>query len=109
VALSRADFAHPAEADFARLLDFYRITWAYEPRRFPILWNELGEPVEFFTPDFYLPEYNLYLEVTVVKPKLQTRKNRKVRLLREAHPEVRIKLFTRRDIERIFSRLGIAS
>jgi hypoxanthine phosphoribosyltransferase len=107
--MSRADFAHPAEADFARLLDFYRIAWAYEPRCFPIVWSDRGEPIEFFTPDFYLPEYNLYVEVTVLRPKLQTRKNRKVRLLRESHPEVRIKLLNRRDVERLLSRIGIAS
>ena len=106
---SRDAFAHSAEAELARLFDFYRIAWQYEPRSFPISWDTRGAPVEFFTPDFYLPEYDLYLELTALRPKLQTRKNRKVRLLRQAHPWVRIKLFTRRDIERLFSRLATAS
>jgi hypoxanthine phosphoribosyltransferase len=107
--MSRAGFAHPTEADVARLLDFYRIAWEYEPRCFPIAWSDAGAAIEFFTPDFYLPEYDLYVEVTVIKPKLQTRKNRKVRLLREAHPGVNIKLFTRRDVERIVGRMAWAS
>ena len=102
--MSRGPFAHASEAEVARIFDFYRIPWQYEPRTFPIAWNHTGEPVEFFTPDFYLPEYDLYLELTVAKPVRNTRKNRKLRLLREYHPAVNCKLFTRRDVERLLSR-----
>ena len=102
--MSRVPFAHASEAELARLFDFYRIAWQYEPRTFPIAWNEQRPPVEFFTPDFYLPEYDLYIEVTVAKPIRNTRKNRKLRLLRSHHPRVNVKLFTRRDVERVFSR-----
>jgi len=98
-----------SEAELARLLDFYRISWEYEPRSFPIAWNSSGRPVEFFTPDFYLPEYDLYIELTVAKPVRNSRKNRKVRLLRSNHPQVNVKLFTRRDVERLFSRSAKAS
>ncbi|HEY5258608.1 MAG TPA: hypothetical protein VIJ12_09550 [Candidatus Baltobacteraceae bacterium] len=108
MATSRIRFAHPSEEDLAKLLDFYRIGWEYEPRCFPITWGAHGDPVEFFTPDFYLPEYDLYIEVTVVKPKLQTRKNRKVRLLQQSHPGVRIKLLKRHDVERLCERLAVA-
>lgn len=109
MAITRVAFAHASEAELARLFDFYRITWHYEPHSFPIAWNERGRPVEFFTPDFYLPEYDLYIEVTVAKPVRNTRKNRKLRLLRSHHPRVNVKLFTRRDVERVFSRLKRAS
>lgn len=104
MATSRGRFAHASEAEFARLLDFYRIPWQYEPRTFPISWNDRGVAVEFFTPDFYLPEYDLYIEVTVAKPIRNSRKNRKVRLLRSYHPEVNVKLFKRRDLERVLAR-----
>jgi hypoxanthine phosphoribosyltransferase len=107
--MSRAPFAHASEAELARIFDFYRIAWQYEPRSFPISWNEEGQPVEFFTPDFYIPEYDLYIEVTVAKPVRNNRKNRKLRLLRSHHPRVNVKLFTRRDVERVFSRLKRAS
>ncbi|HEX5167123.1 MAG TPA: hypothetical protein VFV93_17085, partial [Thermomicrobiales bacterium] len=50
-----APFVHPAEADFASFLDFYRIRWQYEPRSFPLRWRD-GRIAEMFTPDFYLPE-----------------------------------------------------
>ncbi len=107
--MSRVSFAHESEASLARLFDFYRIAWEYEPRSFPIAWNSDGKAVAFFTPDFYLPEYDLYIELTVAKPALNTRKNRKMRLLREHHPHVRVKLFTRRDAERIFARIPRAA
>lgn len=109
MATSRPGFAHGAEADFSRLLDFYGIAWQYEPRSFPIAYRSDGSPVEFFTPDFYLPEYDTYVEVTVANAKFQTRKNRKVRLLRETHPEVTVKLLTRRDVLRLFERLEYAT
>jgi hypoxanthine phosphoribosyltransferase len=109
VAVSRVPFAHASEAELARLFDFYRIPWEYEPRSFPIAWSETGRPVEFFTPDFYLPEYDLYIEVTVAKPVRNSRKNRKLRLMRSHHPRVNVKLFNRRDVERVFSRLKRAS
>ena len=96
-------FAHRSEEEFARLLDFYEVAWIYEPCAFPIVRDERGNAVEWFTPDFYLPEYDLFLEMTVQSPRLQTRKNRKMRLLREAFPDISIKLFTRRDVERVFS------
>jgi hypoxanthine phosphoribosyltransferase len=104
VELPRVPFAHASEAELARIFDFYGIAWQYEPRTFPIAWNEGGRPIEFFTPDFYLPEYDLYIELTYAKAVRNTRKNRKVRLLRAHHPRINVKLFTRRDIERVFSR-----
>ncbi|MBV8118030.1 MAG: hypothetical protein JOZ01_08620 [Candidatus Eremiobacteraeota bacterium] len=102
--MTRGPFAHASEAELARLFDFYRIPWQYEPRTFPISWNAHGQPIEFFTPDFYLPEYDLYIEVTVAKPIRNSRKNRKLRLLRSNHPHVNVKLFTRRDVERVLAR-----
>ncbi len=109
VATSRVLFAHESEASLARLFDFYHIAWQYEPRSFPIIWDARGRPVAFFTPDFYLPEFDLYVELTVAKPALNTRKNRKIRLLRSHYPAIRVKLFTRRDAERVFARLAEAA
>lgn len=96
-----ADFAHPAELDFSRLLNFYRIRWAYEPTTFTLAWTEDGRPAEMFTPDFYLPEHRLYIELTTMRQRLVTRKNRKLRRLREIYPNVQIKLLYRRDYHRL--------
>jgi hypoxanthine phosphoribosyltransferase len=95
------DFAHPAELDFSRILSFYRIRWAYEPTTFPLAYSEEGRPSEMFTPDFYLPEHKLYIELTTMRQRLVTRKNRKIRRLRELYPNVRIKLLYRRDCDRL--------
>jgi hypoxanthine phosphoribosyltransferase len=104
-------FANQAEVECARLLDFYGLEWKYEPTSFVLETDENGRVVEAFTPDFYLPEQDLYLEVTVMKQSLVTRKNRKVRKLRERYPDVKVKLFTRRDFDRLAQkyRLNLAS
>jgi hypothetical protein len=104
-------FANDAERECAKVLDFYRIRWDYEPRTFILEQDEDGRVTEAFTPDFYLPEQNLFLEITVMKQRLVTRKNRKLRKLRERYPEVQAKLFYKRDIERLAQRyrLDLAS
>jgi hypoxanthine phosphoribosyltransferase len=97
-------FANDVELECAKLLDYYGIPWSYEPRTFVLERDEEGRVVEAFTPDFYLPEQDLYLELTVMKQSLVTRKNRKLRKLRERYPDVNAKLFYRRDIERLAQR-----
>src|SRR5918996_5830238 len=100
-------FASPAELECAKVLDYYDVAWEYEPRTFVLEEDEEGRVVEAFTPDFYLPEQELYVEVTVMKQSLVTRKNRKLRKLKELHPEIKVKLFYRRDIERLAQRYGL--
>src|SRR5215204_2480767 len=104
-------FANDVELECAKLLDYYGIPWAYEPHTFVLEEDDEGRVVEAFTPDFFLPEQNLYLELTVMKQSLVTRKNRKLRKLRECYPDVNAKLFYRRDIERLAQRyrLDLAS
>ena len=86
----RPTFAHASEAEFARILDFYEVRWEYEPHVFPILWNLDGVVVESFSPDFYLPEFDTYLELTTLRQPLVRKKNRKLRRLRELYPDIRI-------------------
>ena len=97
-------FASQAELECAKVLDYYGVPWDYEPRSFVLERDPDGRVVEAFRPDFYLPEQDLYLEITVMKQSLVTRKNRKVRKLRERYPGTRIKLFYKRDIERLAQR-----
>jgi hypoxanthine phosphoribosyltransferase len=105
VSFGRVSFAHPAEEEFARLLDFYRIVWQYEPTSFPLSWS--GDRVtEMFTPDFYLPEQDLYVELTTMKQSLIQRKHRKLRRIREVYPEINIVLLTRRDYYELLARFG---
>src|SRR4030081_1026022 len=101
----RVGFVHPSEQEFARFLDYYRIRWVYEPASFPIGWED-GRVSEMFTPDFYLPEHELYVELTTMKQSLVTPKNRKVRLLRELYPDVNVRLLYRKDYQQLLAKAG---
>ncbi len=90
----------------ARILDFYAVRWEYEPHTFPILWNLDGAVVESFAPDFYLPELDLYLEMTTLRQRLVRKKNRKLRRLRELYPGVNVKLFYARDFRALMLKYG---
>ncbi len=100
-------FSHPSEREFARLLDFYEIPWEYEPRTFPLAWDEEGNVVEAFSPDFYLVEQDLYVELTTMRQKLVTKKNRKLRKLRALYPDINIKLFYRKDFDNLLLSFGM--
>jgi hypoxanthine phosphoribosyltransferase len=94
-------FASQAELECAKVLDYYGVPWLYEPTTFVLEQDGDGRVAEAFAPDFYLPDQDLYVEITVMKQSLVTRKNRKLRKLRELYPEVKIKLFYKRDLERL--------
>ena len=100
-------FAHNSERQFARLLDFYRVEWEYEPTAFPIEWDAAGRPTQQFRPDFYLPGFRLYIEITTLNQRLVTKKNRKVRRLRELYPDVRIKVLYQRDYLSLLAKYGL--
>ena len=100
-------FVNEAELEYAKILDFYGVPWMYEPHTFVLERDEDGRVTEAFTPDFYLPEQDLYLEVTVMKQSLVTRKNRKLRKLRLLYPDIKIKLFYERDFQRLSRHYGL--
>jgi hypothetical protein len=99
-------FAHDSEAELARVLDFYQVAWRYEPDIFPLSWSPSGAVVESFAPDFYLPELDLYVELTTLRQSLVRKKNRKLRLLRQLYPELRIKLLYMRDFRALMVKYG---
>ena len=98
-------FANPSEEDLAQILDFYNIEWVYEPRSFPVSWED-DKVTEMFTPDFYLPALDLYIEVTTLKQSLVTKKNRKLRLLKQLYPEVKIMLLHKSEYAQLLARYG---
>ena len=100
-------FAHNSERQFAKLLDFYGIAWEYEPRTFVLERDREGKPSQAFSPDFYLPAYDLFIEITTLNQKLVTKKNRKVRRLRELHPDVKVKIFYQRDYQALLVKYGL--
>ncbi len=100
-------FAHPSEEEFAKLLDFYGIKWLYEPKTFPLEWDEEGNVTEAFTPDFYLPEFNTFIELTTQRQKLVWKKNKKVRKFRELYPDLKIKIIYARNLDHIRKKLEL--
>ena len=89
------------------MLDFYEVEWEYEPREFAIDFDDEGVPTKFFRPDFYLPGDDLYIEITTMSQKLVTKKNRKVRRLRELHPDIECKVFYQRDYLSLLVKYGL--
>lgn len=104
--VDRTRFAHQSEGEFARLLAFYGVPWRYEPTTFPLEWDEQGRVTEAFTPDFYLPEQDLYVELTTKEQRLMTAKHRKIRKAQALHPDVKIRLLSRRDYLALARRFG---
>jgi hypoxanthine phosphoribosyltransferase len=103
----QVSFAHASERQFAQLLDFYQIEWEYEPRSFDLERDADGNVIQRFTPDFYLPQYDLFIEITTLNQKLVTKKNRKVRRLREQYPEINCKIFYQRDYLSLVRKYGL--
>ena len=102
---SMVNFAHPSEKEFADILDFYNIDWVYEPRSFALTRKE-EKVVEMFTPDFYLPRLDLYVELTTMRQRLVTKKNRKLRRLRQLYPDINITLLYKKDFDRLLAKYG---
>jgi hypothetical protein len=102
-------FAHPSEKAFARLLNLYGFAWTYEPVEFPLEWNEKGETVRAFRPDFYLPERRLFIELTVLEQRLTTKKNQKVRAFRTLYPEVELLVVYQRDFVALLQQHGLGT
>ena len=105
---SMVHFAHRSEAELAALLDSYGIRWEYEPTTFVLEADRNGHPTSAFTPDFYLPDFDTYVELTTLRQPLVTPKHRKLRKLAERHPDVQVKLLYRKDLERLGAKYGLA-
>ena len=100
-------FVHPAEEMFARVMDYYGVRWIYEPRTFDLEWNANGKVTLAFTPDFYLPDQDLYVELTTLRPQLSTKKNKKMRLMAQLYPNIHIKLMKRREMRDLMVKYGL--
>jgi bifunctional protein TilS/HprT len=103
-----AGLVNESEREFGAILDFYQIAWQYEPHSFPVAWDSEGRPTSYFSPDFYLTDLDIYIELTTLKQSLVTKKNRKVRLLRELYPDVQIKLLYARDFHSLMRKYGLS-
>lgn len=100
-------FAHPIERQFAEALAADGIPWLYEPTTFVLEQDANGNATEAITPDFYLPDQDVYVECTVQRIALLRRKRRKIEKLRKRYG-ITIALFDSRDFDRFRVRWGLA-
>ena len=100
-------FSHPSEVELAQVLDFFGIAWRYEPTTFPIAWDEQGNLKEAFTPDFYLVDQELYVELTTLRAKLMRVKHRKIKRMAELYPDINVRLWSRSDFMGFMRRFGL--
>ena len=102
-------FKNEAEEEFARILSMYNIEWLYEPKTFPVEWDAEGNVTMAISPDFYLPHFNLYLELTTMDQRYVTKKNKKMRLVRELYPGTNIRIVYKKDFNELLDRLKLSS
>ncbi len=100
-------FAHPSEQIFASLLDLYDVSWEYEPVEFALRWDTDGAVCSGFRPDFWLPDQQCFVELTTADQRLVTRKNGKVRRMRELYPEVAVVVVYQRDFLTLLANHGL--
>ncbi len=86
------EFDYDFEEEFARTLDQRDILWQYKPRTFAVEWDEDGNFIDSFTPSFFLPARDLYIELVTPDCRLSNERARKARLLRRQHPAIRIEV-----------------
>lgn len=105
--LETEKFMHSSEEEFAHMLDFYRIRWEYEPKTFMLEWDSEGNVIEAFSPDFYLPDQDLFIELTTQKPKQAWKKNRKIRRMKDLYPDVSVRLIDKKGFESLLRKHSI--
>lgn len=101
------EFVHESEKDFAEILDMHNIKWEYEPSEFPLEWDAEGNIILGFRPDFYLTEFDTYIELTTMKQKYVTEKNKKIKLLQELYPDISVNIVYKDDYHKLLKRFGI--
>lgn len=100
-------FKHKSEEEFARILDMHNIDWEYEPRTFPIKWDTEGNITQAFAPDFYLPRFNTYIELTTMDQKYVSQKKQKVQMLKKLYPGININIVFKKDFHSLVERFGV--
>lgn len=100
-------YHHPSEEEFAKILDMHGLEWEYEPRTFPIKWDSEGNVIQAFSPDFYLPKFDTYIELTTMNQKYVSEKKKKVKLLRKLYPGTNVNIVYKNDFYSLLKRFGL--
>ncbi len=99
-------FKNESEEEFAKVLDMYNLEWEYEPRTFPLKWDSEGNITQAFSPDFYLPRFNTYIELTIMNQKYTSVKRKKMALLKKLYPGTNISIVYKDDFHNLVKRFA---
>lgn len=99
-------YKNPSEEEFAKILNLYELKWEYEPRTFPIKWDAEGNIIQAFSPDFYLPDFDTYIELTIMNQKYTSVKKKKVELLKKLYPGININIVFKEDYHNLIKRFS---
>lgn len=81
------------EANFARILNLLKIKWVFQPESFDLKFQK-------YTPDFYLPEYDLYVEI---KNFLSNYSAKRDKAFRKLYPDKNLSLILRPEYTKLQS------
>ena len=79
------------EVAFAQWLDLSRYKWLYESKTF-----DLGNTT--YTPDFYLPEFDCYIEI---KGRSLDYFKKKLKLFKKLFSNINYKILYKKDLEKL--------
>lgn len=99
-------FKNESEEEFAKVLDMYNLQWDYEPRTFPLQWDSEGNITQAFSPDFYLPRFDTYIELTIMNQKYTSTKKKKMALLKKLYPGTNISIVYKNDYHHLIRRFA---
>ena len=88
------------------MLDLYDFEWDYEPRTFPLEWDIEGNITKAFSPDFYLPKFDTYIELTVMNQKYTQDKKKKLQLMKKLYPKVNISIVYKNEFHKLLERFA---
>lgn len=91
---SSIEFDYDFEQEFARSMDRHSILWQYKPRTFSVEWDEDGNFIDSFTPSFFLPARNVFIELLAPDCRLSSERARKARQLQQQHPAITIEVLS---------------
>ena len=65
-----------------------------------------GNVILAFSPDFYLTQFDTYIELTTMNQRYVTEKNKKVKRLRELYPGINIRIVYKKDFQSLVERFN---
>ncbi|WP_312712630.1 cytidylate kinase family protein [Proteiniclasticum ruminis] len=99
-------FKNTSEEEFAKVLDLYDFEWDYEPRTFPLEWDLEGNITKAFSPDFYLPKFDTYIELTVMNQKYTQDKKKKLSLMKKLYPKINVSIVYKNEFHNLLERFA---